>query len=32
VLATGEGAPDDFVGARAEVVVQDRSLTLLRRA
>jgi isoamylase len=31
-LATGEGAPDGFVGARAEVVVQDRSLTLLRRA
>jgi isoamylase len=31
-LATGAGAPDGFVGARAEVVVQDRSLTLLRRA
>jgi isoamylase len=31
-LATGAGAPDGFVGARAEVLVQDRSLTLLRRA
>ncbi len=31
VLATGEGAPDGSVGARAEVVVQDRSLTLLQR-
>jgi isoamylase len=32
VLATGDGAPEDFVGARAEVVVQGSSLTLLRRA
>jgi isoamylase len=31
-LATGDGAPEDFVGARAAVVVQDSSLTLLRRA
>jgi len=31
VLATGEGAPEGFVGARAEVTVQDRSLTVLRR-
>ncbi len=31
-LATGDAAPDGFVGARAEVVVQDSSLTLLRRA
>jgi glycogen operon protein len=30
-LATGEGAPDGSVGARAQVLVQDRSLTLLRR-
>jgi glycogen operon protein len=30
-LATGAGAPEGSVGARAEVVVQDRSLTLLRR-
>jgi isoamylase len=32
ILATGEGAPDGLVGARAAVVVQDGSLTLLRRA
>jgi glycogen operon protein len=31
-LATGDAAPEGFVGARAEVVVQDSSLTLLRRA
>jgi len=31
VLATGEGAPECSVGARAEVTVQDRSLTLLQR-
>jgi len=31
VLATGEDVPDGSVGARAEVAVQDRSLTLLRR-
>ncbi|HEY8030514.1 MAG TPA: glycogen debranching protein GlgX [Gaiellaceae bacterium] len=31
LLATGEGAPDGSVGARAEVTVQDRSLTVLRR-
>ena len=30
-LATGDGAPDGPVGARAEVVVQDRSVTVLRR-
>jgi glycogen operon protein len=30
-LATGEGAPEGDVGSRARVVVQDRSLTLLRR-
>jgi isoamylase len=32
VLATGEGVPEGSVGARAEVAVEDRSLTLLRRA
>jgi isoamylase len=32
VLATGDGAPSDLLGARAEVVVQGRSLMLLRRA
>jgi len=31
LLATGEAAPEGSVGARAEVVVQDRSLTMLRR-
>jgi isoamylase len=31
VLATGDGAPEGSVGARAEVVVADRSLTLLQR-
>jgi isoamylase len=31
VLATGEDVPDGSLGARAEVAVQDRSLTLLRR-
>jgi glycogen operon protein len=31
LLATGDGAPDGPVGARAEVVVQDRSVTVLRR-
>ena len=31
LLATGDGAPGGSVGARAEVVVADRSLTLLRR-
>jgi isoamylase len=31
VLATGEDVPDGSVGARAEVSVRDRSLTLLRR-
>jgi glycogen operon protein len=31
LLATGDGAPEGPVGARAEVVVQDRSVTLLRR-
>ena len=30
-LATGEGAPEGELGSRARVVVQDRSLTLLRR-
>jgi glycogen operon protein len=30
-LATGEGAPEGEVGNRARVIVQDRSLTLLRR-
>jgi glycogen operon protein len=31
LLATGEGAPDGPVGARAEVTVQDRSVTVLCR-
>jgi isoamylase len=31
-LATGVGAPADLVAARAQVAVQDRSLTLLRGA
>jgi glycogen operon protein len=31
-LATGEGAPDEPVGARAPVTVQEHSVTLLRRA
>jgi glycogen operon protein len=31
LLATGDGAPEASVGARGEVVVQDRSITLLRR-
>jgi len=31
VLATGQGAPEGFVAARAQVTVQDRSLTVLRR-
>ncbi len=31
LLATGDGAPDGPVGARADVVVQDRSVTVLRR-
>jgi glycogen operon protein len=30
-LATGQGAPEGQLGSRARVVVQDRSLTLLRR-
>jgi isoamylase len=31
-LATGEGVPDGPVSGRSDVVVQDRSLVLLRRA
>jgi glycogen operon protein len=31
-VATGDGASEGLVGARADVVVQDRSLTLLRRS
>ncbi|HVM58652.1 MAG TPA: glycogen debranching protein GlgX [Gaiellaceae bacterium] len=31
-LATGEGPPEGPIGSRARVAVQDRSLTLLRRA
>jgi glycogen operon protein len=31
VLATGDGAPEGSVGARAQVAVQGSSLTLLRR-
>jgi isoamylase len=31
LLATGEGAPDGPVGARATVAVQDRSVTVLSR-
>jgi len=31
-LATGEGAPEQQIGSRARVTVQDRSLMLLRRA
>jgi glycogen operon protein len=31
-LATGDGAPEGSVGARAEVAVEGSSLTLLRRA
>ncbi|MBV8598746.1 MAG: hypothetical protein JO017_07985, partial [Actinobacteria bacterium] len=32
VLATGDGAPEGPVGARDEVVVQDQSMTVLRRS
>jgi len=31
-LATGEGAPEGELGSRSRVTVQDRTLTLLRRA
>jgi len=31
-LATGDGMPEGEIGSRARVTVQDRSLTLLRRA
>jgi len=31
-LATGDGVPEGEIGSRARVTVQDRSLTLMRRA
>ena len=31
-LSTGDGVPESPLSARAEVVVQDRALVLLRRA